>query len=85
METGGAPPFFCQMGYTGAPWEIIAIDYLVKYSAFVKQRSDTKQRLLDAAGRLIWEQSYGAVSVDEICDQAGANKGKTNMGANDET
>ena len=25
--------------------------------------------------RLIWEQSYGAVSVDHICEQAGAKKG----------
>jgi len=36
---------------------------------------DTKQRLLDTASELIWEQSYGAVSVDHICARAGAQKG----------
>jgi len=36
---------------------------------------NTKQRLLDTAIQLIWEQSYGAVSVDHICEQAGAQKG----------
>ena len=36
---------------------------------------NTKQRLLDTAIELIWEQSYGAVSVDHICERAGAQKG----------
>ena len=36
---------------------------------------NTKQRLLDTAIQLIWEQSYGAVSVDHICERAGAQKG----------
>jgi TetR/AcrR family transcriptional regulator, transcriptional repressor for nem operon len=34
-----------------------------------------KQRLTDAAMDLIWENSYGATSVDAICDRAGAKKG----------
>jgi TetR/AcrR family transcriptional regulator, transcriptional repressor for nem operon len=34
-----------------------------------------KERLTDAAMDLIWENSYGATSVDEICDRAGAKKG----------
>jgi len=34
-----------------------------------------KERLLDAAMDLIWENSYGATSVDAICDRAGAKKG----------
>lgn len=41
----------------------------------METHSNTKQRLLDTAIQLIWEQSYGAVSVDHICEQAGAQKG----------
>ena len=41
----------------------------------MKTECDTKQRLLDTAIDLIWEQSYGAVSVDVICERAGARKG----------
>ena len=41
----------------------------------VKQGSDTKQRLLDAANELMWTQSYGSVAVDDICAKAGVNKG----------
>jgi TetR/AcrR family transcriptional repressor of nem operon len=37
--------------------------------------SDMKERLLDAAMDLIWENSYGATSVDSICERAGAKKG----------
>src|SRR3982750_3794441 len=37
--------------------------------------SDMKERLPDAAMDLIWENSYGATSVDAICDRAGAKKG----------
>jgi len=36
---------------------------------------DTKEKLLQAAFDLIWNQSYGSVSVDHICDKAGVNKG----------
>ena len=41
----------------------------------MKHEHDTRQRLLDTAIQLIWEQSYGAVSVDDICERAGARKG----------
>ena len=41
----------------------------------MKTECDTRQRLLDTAIDLIWEQSYGAVSVDVICERAGAKKG----------
>ena len=41
----------------------------------MKPECDTRQRLLDTAMDLIWEQSYGAVSVDDICERAGAKKG----------
>jgi TetR/AcrR family transcriptional repressor of nem operon len=34
-----------------------------------------KERLTDAALDLIWHNSYGATSVDDICERAGAKKG----------
>jgi TetR/AcrR family transcriptional repressor of nem operon len=34
-----------------------------------------KERLAKAAMELIWENSYGATSVDAICERAGAKKG----------
>jgi len=34
-----------------------------------------KQRLMDAAMDLMWENSYNATSVDAICERAGAKKG----------
>src|SRR5947209_13957676 len=37
--------------------------------------SNMKERLTDAAMDLIWENSYGATSVDSICERAGAKKG----------
>src|SRR5579862_9210660 len=37
--------------------------------------SNAKERLLQVAFDLIWEQSYGAVSVDDICDRAKVKKG----------
>ena len=37
--------------------------------------SDAKERLLEVASELIWKQSYGAVSVDDICKKAGVKKG----------
>lgn len=37
--------------------------------------SDAKEKLLDVAFRLIWDSSYGGVSVDQICAQADVNKG----------
>ena len=41
----------------------------------MKQDSDTKQKLLSVAMDLIWESSYGSVSVDDICTKAAVNKG----------
>jgi TetR/AcrR family transcriptional regulator, transcriptional repressor for nem operon len=41
----------------------------------VKRESDTKQRLLTTALELIWGSSYGSISVDDICNRAGVNKG----------
>jgi len=37
--------------------------------------SDARQRLMEAAYGLIWEYSYGAVTIDAICDRAGVKKG----------
>lgn len=37
--------------------------------------SDAKERLMDAVSELIWESSYGATSVDDICEKAGVKKG----------
>src|SRR5512138_1338390 len=37
--------------------------------------SDAKEKLLDVAFELIWDNSYGGVSVDQICERAGVNKG----------
>jgi len=34
-----------------------------------------KERLTDAAMELMWQNGYGAASVDAICEQAGAKKG----------
>jgi TetR/AcrR family transcriptional repressor of nem operon len=37
--------------------------------------SDAKEKILDVAFELIWDNSYGGVSVDQICERAGVNKG----------
>jgi TetR/AcrR family transcriptional regulator, transcriptional repressor for nem operon len=37
--------------------------------------SDMKERLMDAAIDLMWQNSYGAASVDAICERARAKKG----------
>jgi TetR/AcrR family transcriptional regulator, transcriptional repressor for nem operon len=37
--------------------------------------SDAKEKLLQVAFDLIWNQSYGSVSVDQICERANVNKG----------
>jgi len=37
--------------------------------------SDAKPRLLQATLDLVWTRSYGAVTVDDICEAAGVKKG----------
>ncbi|MEJ1974359.1 MAG: TetR/AcrR family transcriptional regulator [Lacunisphaera sp.] len=37
--------------------------------------SDANERLMDAALDLIWEESYGAVTIDDICNRAEVKKG----------
>lgn len=37
--------------------------------------SNARERLLQVAFDLIWRQSYGSVSVDDICDRAKVKKG----------
>ncbi len=37
--------------------------------------SDAEQRLMDAVLELVWTGSYGATTIDLICEKAGAKKG----------
>ena len=37
--------------------------------------SDARERLLRAAGDLLWERSYYSVTVDDICTRSGVNRG----------
>ena len=37
--------------------------------------SDAKEKLLDVAFQLIWDNSYGSVSIDQMCERANVNKG----------
>lgn len=37
--------------------------------------SDAKERLMDAALELLWQESYGAVTIDDICKRAEVKKG----------
>jgi len=41
----------------------------------MRQESEAKRKLLQTAMDMIWESSYGSVSVDDICTKAGVNKG----------
>ncbi len=41
----------------------------------MRPENATKLKLLETAVELIWESSYGSVSVDDICTKAGVNKG----------
>jgi len=41
----------------------------------VGRTSDAKEKLLEVAFQLIWDSSYGGVSVDQICERARVNKG----------
>jgi len=41
----------------------------------MSRTSTAKDRLMDAAMEMIWENSYGATSVDAICDRADVRKG----------
>ena len=37
--------------------------------------SDADERLMTAARDLMWEESYGSVTIDDICARAGVKKG----------
>ena len=41
----------------------------------MKKACETKEKLLQVGFDLIWDSSYGSVSVDDICKRAGINKG----------
>jgi TetR/AcrR family transcriptional repressor of nem operon len=45
------------------------------YLGIMGRVSDAKPRLLEAALDLVWSRSYGAVTVDDICERAGVKKG----------
>src|SRR5580658_2992090 len=44
-------------------------------AAFMKKTCETKEKLLQVGFDLIWDSSYGSVSVEDICKRAGINKG----------
>src|SRR5438105_14905643 len=44
-------------------------------ASIMGRTSDANERLMDAALDLIWEESYGAVTIDEICKRADVKKG----------
>lgn len=39
------------------------------------RKSDAEQKILQTASQLFWEKGYGGVSVEQICNGAGVNKG----------
>ena len=41
----------------------------------MKKTRDTREKLLQVGFDLMWDSSYGSVSVDDICKRAGINKG----------
>ncbi len=41
----------------------------------MRKTCGTKEKLLQVGFDLIWDSSYGSVSVDDICKRAGINKG----------
>jgi TetR/AcrR family transcriptional repressor of nem operon len=48
----------------------------MKSSESIKEPTgNSQQRLLTAAGDLLWEKSYHAVTIDEVCARAGVMKG----------
>src|ERR1700685_208579 len=47
----------------------------VKLSLAMGRKSDSRQRLMDAAHELIWGYSYGAVTIEAICERARVKKG----------
>src|SRR5262245_11132960 len=47
----------------------------IQTASVMGRTSDAKEKLLDVAFHSIWNNSYGGVSVDQICERAGVNKG----------
>jgi TetR/AcrR family transcriptional repressor of nem operon len=41
----------------------------------MSKANSTKDKLIQVAFDLMWDQSYGSVSVGDICERAGVNKG----------
>ena len=54
----------------------LQVDHLVNNSPTNMGRtSDAKERLMTAAIELIWQESYGGVTIDDICKKADVRKG----------
>ena len=54
----------------------LAIRWLPRlHEGSMGRTSDAREKLLNAALDLIWTSSDGGVSVDDICERAGVNKG----------
>jgi TetR/AcrR family transcriptional regulator, transcriptional repressor for nem operon len=54
---------------------VLMLGELVKSEMSMKKTCETKEKLLQVGFDLIWDSSYGSVSVDDICKRAGINKG----------
>ena len=48
------------------------VNYLFR---IMGRTSDANERLMDAALDLMWEESYGAVTIDDVCRRAEVKKG----------
>ena len=55
--------------------ETTLLDRLVKYLSLVGRTSNTPEKLQAALCDLMWQQSYGSVTIDAICERAGVKKG----------
>jgi TetR/AcrR family transcriptional repressor of nem operon len=53
----------------------IAADQAPENQSTMGRTSDAKEKLLDVAFQMIWNNSYGGVSLDQICERAKVNKG----------
>jgi TetR/AcrR family transcriptional repressor of nem operon len=55
--------------------ESVGVGRISESELNMKKTCETKEKLLQVGFDLIWDSSYGSVSVDDICKRAGINKG----------
>src|SRR5271170_7885350 len=55
--------------------ESVGVGRISESELRMKKTCETKDKLLQVGFDLIWDSSYGSVSVDDICKRAGINKG----------